>query len=82
MRHVFSCIRFAQPDGKLIPFESDNLLYRYGCKLAGIRNSIATQFSQRRRWRCQLRWCRSLEYVYRPPTSGKKKRRFFSSPCA
>jgi uncharacterized radical SAM superfamily Fe-S cluster-containing enzyme len=44
-----SCIHFAQPDGKMVPFESYNLLYRDGRKLAGIRDSIATQFAQRRR---------------------------------
>jgi uncharacterized radical SAM superfamily Fe-S cluster-containing enzyme len=43
-----SCIHFAQPDGKMIPFESYNLLYRDGRKLAGIRDSIAAQFAQRR----------------------------------
>jgi uncharacterized radical SAM superfamily Fe-S cluster-containing enzyme len=44
-----SCIHFAQPDGKMVPFESYNLLYRDGRRLAGIRESIATQFAQRRR---------------------------------
>jgi hypothetical protein len=32
----------------MIPFESYNLLYRDGRKLAGIRDSIAAQFAQRR----------------------------------
>jgi uncharacterized radical SAM superfamily Fe-S cluster-containing enzyme len=44
-----SCIHFALPDGKMVPFESYNLLYRDGTKLAAIRDSIATQFGQRRR---------------------------------
>jgi uncharacterized radical SAM superfamily Fe-S cluster-containing enzyme len=44
-----SCIHFAQPDGKMVPFESYNLLYRDGRKLESIRDSIASQFAQRRR---------------------------------
>ncbi|QGZ41118.1 hypothetical protein IP92_00024 [Pseudoduganella flava] len=44
-----SCIHFALPDGKMVPFESYNLLYRDGTRLAAIRDSIATQFAQRRR---------------------------------
>ena len=43
-----SCIHFAQPDGKMIPFESYNLLYRSGERLAAIRASIAQQTAQRR----------------------------------
>jgi uncharacterized radical SAM superfamily Fe-S cluster-containing enzyme len=43
-----SCIHFAQPDGKMIPFESYNLLYRSGERLAEIRASIAQQTAQRR----------------------------------
>lgn len=43
-----SCIHFAQPDGKMVPFESYNLLYRDGRKLTSIRASIARQFAQRR----------------------------------
>ncbi|AVR95366.1 radical SAM protein [Pseudoduganella armeniaca] len=42
-----SCIHFAQPDGKMVPFESYNLLYRDGRKLDTIRTSIAAQFAQR-----------------------------------
>jgi uncharacterized radical SAM superfamily Fe-S cluster-containing enzyme len=44
-----SCIHFAQPDGKMVPFESYNLLYRDGRKLESIRASIAGQFAQRHR---------------------------------
>jgi uncharacterized radical SAM superfamily Fe-S cluster-containing enzyme len=43
-----SCIHFAQPDGKMIPFESYNLLYRSGSQLEQIRRSIALQAQQRR----------------------------------
>jgi uncharacterized radical SAM superfamily Fe-S cluster-containing enzyme len=43
-----SCIHFAQPDGKMIPFESYNLLYRSGNQLEHIRRSIASQAAQRR----------------------------------
>ena len=43
-----SCIHFAQPDGKMIPFESFNLLYRSGERLAQIRASIAAQTASRR----------------------------------
>jgi uncharacterized radical SAM superfamily Fe-S cluster-containing enzyme len=43
-----SCIHFAQPDGKMVPFESYNLLYRSGSQLEQIRRSIAEQASQRR----------------------------------
>jgi 7,8-dihydro-6-hydroxymethylpterin dimethyltransferase len=42
-----SCIHFAQPDGKMIPFESYNLLYRSGSQLEAIRRSIAAQTAQR-----------------------------------
>jgi uncharacterized radical SAM superfamily Fe-S cluster-containing enzyme len=42
-----SCIHFAQPDGRLVPFESFNLLYRDARRLASIRSSIAGQFAQR-----------------------------------
>lgn len=42
-----SCIHFAQPDGKMIPFESYNLLYRSGERLAAIRDSIAAQTAAR-----------------------------------
>jgi len=40
-----SCIHFAQPDGKLIPFESFNLLYRNPQKLKQVRESIRAQTS-------------------------------------
>ncbi|WP_342119889.1 radical SAM protein [Pseudoduganella sp. OTU4001] len=43
-----SCIHFAQPDGKLVPFESYNLLYRDSRRLDTIRASIAQQFAQRK----------------------------------
>jgi uncharacterized radical SAM superfamily Fe-S cluster-containing enzyme len=43
-----SCIHFALPDGRLVPFESYNLLYRDGRRLDAIRASIATQFATRR----------------------------------
>jgi 7,8-dihydro-6-hydroxymethylpterin dimethyltransferase len=38
-----SCIHFAQPDGKMIPFESFNLLYRDDQRLKEIRGAIAQQ---------------------------------------
>lgn len=40
-----SCIHFAQPDGKMIPFESFNLLYRNDEKLKKVRESIQAQTS-------------------------------------
>jgi len=43
-----SCIHFALPDGRLVPFESYNLLYRDGRQLEAIRQSIAAQFADRR----------------------------------
>jgi uncharacterized radical SAM superfamily Fe-S cluster-containing enzyme len=43
-----SCIHFAQPDGKMVPFESYNLLYRSPGRLKAIRNSIAAQTAQRK----------------------------------
>ena len=43
-----SCIHFAQPDGRMIPFESYNLLYRDQRRLTEIRDSIAVQTGQRR----------------------------------
>ena len=43
-----SCIHFAHPDGKMIPFESCNLLYRSGEQLATIRAGIAQQTAQRK----------------------------------
>lgn len=43
-----SCIHFAQPDGKMIPFESYNLLYRNGQRLRQVREAIAAQTGQRR----------------------------------
>jgi len=42
-----SCIHFAQPDGRLVPFESFNLLYRDDRRLQAIRGSISGQFAQR-----------------------------------
>jgi hypothetical protein len=42
-----SCIHFALPDGRLVPFESYNLLYRSGDRLAHIRGSIAQQAAGR-----------------------------------
>ncbi|WP_255435391.1 radical SAM protein [Chitinimonas sp. BJB300] len=44
-----SCIHFAQADGKLIPFESYNLLYRDGkqSQLAAIRQTLAQGFMAR-----------------------------------
>ncbi|GJI91485.1 radical SAM protein [Duganella hordei] len=43
-----SCIHFAQPDGKMIPFESYNLLYRDPRRLDAIRGIIDAQTRQRR----------------------------------
>ncbi|WP_227431151.1 radical SAM protein [Psychrobacter sp. I-STPA6b] len=45
-----SCIHFAQPDGKMIPFESFNIFYRDDKveKLADIRKTLETQFMARR----------------------------------
>jgi 7,8-dihydro-6-hydroxymethylpterin dimethyltransferase len=43
-----SCIHFALPDGRLVPFESYNLLYRDGRRLEHIRAGIATDFARRR----------------------------------
>jgi uncharacterized radical SAM superfamily Fe-S cluster-containing enzyme len=43
-----SCIHFAQADGKMIPFESYNLLYRDDKRLTAIRKSIAQQTASRR----------------------------------
>jgi uncharacterized radical SAM superfamily Fe-S cluster-containing enzyme len=43
-----SCIHFALPDGRLVPFESYNLLYRDGRKLEHIRAGIASDFARRR----------------------------------
>lgn len=43
-----SCIHFAQPNGKMIPFESFNLLYRNPHRLNAIRDSIAAQTQGRR----------------------------------
>jgi hypothetical protein len=43
-----SCIHFALPDGRLVPFESHNLLYRDGRRLEGIRAGIAADFARRR----------------------------------
>ena len=45
-----SCIHFAQPDGKMIPFESFNIFYRDDKveKLAQIRKTLETQFMARR----------------------------------
>lgn len=44
-----SCIHFAQPDGKMIPFESFNLFYRDDRqeKLAEIRTSLSQGFAAR-----------------------------------
>jgi len=42
-----SCIHFAQPDGKMIPFESFNLLYRNDARLREIRSTIAAQTTTR-----------------------------------
>ena len=42
-----SCIHFAQPDGKMVPFESYNLLYRSPEKLQAIRQSIDKQKQSR-----------------------------------
>ena len=43
-----SCIHFALPDGRLVPFESYNLLYRDGRRLEAIRAGIASDFARRR----------------------------------
>ena len=43
-----SCIHFALPDGRMIPFESYNLLYRDSRQLTTIRKSIALQSAQRK----------------------------------
>ena len=43
-----SCIHFALPDGKMVPFESYNLLYRDGRRLEGIRAGIAADVARRR----------------------------------
>jgi uncharacterized radical SAM superfamily Fe-S cluster-containing enzyme len=43
-----SCIHFALPDGRLVPFESYNLLYRDGRRLESIRAGIAADFARRR----------------------------------
>jgi hypothetical protein len=43
-----SCIHFALPDGRLVPFESYNLLYRDGRKLEHIRAGIASDVARRR----------------------------------
>ena len=43
-----SCIHFALPDGRLVPFESYNLLYRDGRRLEQIRAGIASDFARRR----------------------------------
>jgi uncharacterized radical SAM superfamily Fe-S cluster-containing enzyme len=43
-----SCIHFALPDGRLVPFESHNLLYRDGRRLENIRAAIASDFARRR----------------------------------
>jgi uncharacterized radical SAM superfamily Fe-S cluster-containing enzyme len=44
-----SCIHFAQPDGRLIPFESFNLFYRdqLADRLAAVRREIAASTRQR-----------------------------------
>jgi uncharacterized radical SAM superfamily Fe-S cluster-containing enzyme len=45
-----SCIHFAQPDGRLIPFEAYNLFYRGGrvVKTTNIQREII-EFAERRR---------------------------------
>ena len=43
-----SCIHFALPDGRLVPFESYNLLYRDDRRLESIRAGIASDFARRR----------------------------------
>jgi uncharacterized radical SAM superfamily Fe-S cluster-containing enzyme len=43
-----SCIHFAQPDGRMIPFESYNLLYRDPRRLDAIRGIIDAQTRQRK----------------------------------
>lgn len=42
-----SCIHFALPDGRMVPFESYNLLYREERRLPAIRAGIAAQTRQR-----------------------------------
>jgi uncharacterized radical SAM superfamily Fe-S cluster-containing enzyme len=43
-----SCIHFALPDGRMIPFESYNLLYRNPEKLQDLRAGVAEQTTRRR----------------------------------
>jgi len=43
-----SCIHFALPDGRMIPFESYNLLYRNPEKLQALRAGVAEQITRRR----------------------------------
>jgi uncharacterized radical SAM superfamily Fe-S cluster-containing enzyme len=45
-----SCIHFAQPDGRLIPFEAYNLFYRgeRAAKTANIQREIV-EYAERRR---------------------------------
>ena len=43
-----SCIHFALPDGRMIPFESYNLLYRNPEKLQALRAGVAEQTARRR----------------------------------
>jgi uncharacterized radical SAM superfamily Fe-S cluster-containing enzyme len=43
-----SCIHFALPDGRMIPFESYNLLYRNPQKLQALRAGVADQTARRR----------------------------------
>ena len=43
-----SCIHFALPDGRMIPFESYNLLYRNPQKLQALRAGVAEQTARRR----------------------------------
>ena len=45
-----SCIHLAQPDGRMIPFESHNLFYRDGCRqqLAQLRAELDALHAQRR----------------------------------
>ena len=42
-----SCIHFALPDGRMIPFESYNLLYRNPEKLQALRAGVAEQTARR-----------------------------------
>jgi len=60
-----SCIHIAQPDGKLIPFESFNLFYRdrRAELLQTIRAELAQSFSHRR----EPRPIRPPDYAERPP---------------